>query len=194
MTTWATRRMRFNHDHLKNGFLQSLSRLIRALEGHTDDSEFVQSFLGRLADIWSAIQREASDLLVGAETHSGPRDWLQLYPLSLLSSEDRTWMQQLLLREWTVRSNIRERVQHARQMLTEASEQCQRLEAAHDALRKTENQCASEDGQSWNGCRELLRCAIKLHAACQQLSLAFQELAPEDPITALGRLDEAQCI
>jgi hypothetical protein len=87
MSNWAIQRARFNHDKLKNQFLQSVVRLVRALEARTLDQEFVDDFICQLPSNWAKLETKALDLLDRAESETGPPAWFRTYPLSRLNSK-----------------------------------------------------------------------------------------------------------
>jgi hypothetical protein len=196
MTEWASQRARFNHDRLKNQFIQSVARLIRALEGRTLDQEFVDEFLSRLSAAWSELETEALDLLDRAESETGPSAWFRYYPLNRLSNDDRLWMEALLTRKWRAHSDPRATVSRARDLLADVREHCRKLASiSYDSRtarfpQKEANKCHQAD--VGNG--ELLGSAVALHGAGQRLSEVFHQLSSGDPIQFLARTDRLKCV
>jgi|ERR1017187_185526 hypothetical protein len=191
MSDWTGQRARFNHDRLKNQFLQSVARLVRALEGRTRDEDFVAEFLTKVPDSWEELEREALDLLRRADVESGPSAWFRCNPLSRLPVEDRRWMEASLSREWHCRPDRHSALNSAFERLVDVRENCLKLVAI---LRSSSAGSGAGTGDQPHERAsitraELLRAAVALHRAGQRLSEAFHDLSPADPISFLAQAD-----
>jgi hypothetical protein len=192
MSTWAIQRARFNHHKLKNQFLQSVGRLVRALEGRTLDWEFVYDFICQLPSNWAKLETEALDLLDRMGLEAGPPAWFCTYPLSRLSSEDRLWMEDALTREWRTHGSMSAAVDHAHETLNEAREECRKLEEAFRFLYLAKGRVEKKRCEKNCLNQELLDRAVALHQSCQRVSEAFHALS-DDPIRTLAELDQRRC-
>jgi hypothetical protein len=193
MSNWAIQRARFNHDKLKNQFLQSVVRLVRALEARTLDQEFVDDFICQLPSNWAKLETKALDLLDRAESETGPPAWFRTYPLSRLNSEDRLWREDSLTREWRAHGSMSAAVDHGREALNEAREQCRKLEEAFLSPRLSKGRVAKKRREEDCSNQELLDRAVGLHQSCQRLGESFHALVPDDPIRVLKAIEELIC-
>ena len=195
MREWAIQRARFSHDRLKNQFLQSVVRVIRALQGHTVDDEFVEKFLQRLPTLWDELNMEAMALLRRAEFEAGPHAWFHVYPLNRLEQADRSWMEALVTAAWRARREIAVEVDHVRIVLTEISTICQEMRDSWLGMIGTHGEAGSEGPKREDGgtSSSLLDAAVLLHFRCQDLCDAFYKFRPESAIRVLGTLRGSRC-
>jgi hypothetical protein len=186
MTSWALARARFNHDRLKNQFVQSVLRMIRALQGATMDDEFVDDFMAQLPVVWAALESEALALLDGADEHLGPAVWLRRPPLDRLEAADRAWMQELLSRDWNAHSPVPNVIADAHSALAGIRHQIARLREAYAfeaaGIRPADRRSALENADA-------LAAATALHERCQRLASCLGRLSIDDSVDALAAID-----
>lgn len=159
---WQSRRARFNHDWLKNGYLPALSAWLQILDGKVQDPELERTFLSARLPQWLTGSQEVLELLTTFEAEMSPRRLLDVPPLSNMSANDRQWLAPVLHASWLRRWDVAGLLARAEQARTE-------VDAAYAAV--------SECVASARGAAEAQKCRamfLDLRTACRNLATAIE--------------------
>lgn len=188
MTNWESRRRRLNHDILKNQLLQSLSRIIRILEGRTRENILLTELCQLFSTTWRHLNMEAQNLLDSAAYEMSPASWFLQYPLNQLNSIDRIWMEELLISKWKRTSDLSESLNETRLTLNDIDLYCKTL-FLNLTLLETDNSQTKIYHEAIN--TEALTCALTVYEKCQHLSYRLTSLASQDVINVLSTISHA---
>ncbi|MCY3740527.1 MAG: hypothetical protein OXH00_05860 [Candidatus Poribacteria bacterium] len=119
---WQIRRRKFNHDWLKNIFLNDFDAFIVQLSKSVPDLGRVSEFLEEDFPAWKSQRQEGQWLVQSFESSMSP---LQLFNSSLLNrcnDETREWLGYLLHGLWLSRYDVREKAKESQDALMEVNE------------------------------------------------------------------------
>ena len=122
---WQTRRCKFNHDWLKNEFLNRFGGFIGRLQKRNpDDTDLVRmwEFLVEDFPAWKTHRQDAQWIVESFEDGMSPRRLLSCAPLSGCDVETREWLGHLVHRLWLSRYSIKEKAKESQKSLTSVNE------------------------------------------------------------------------
>lgn len=183
MIDWSLRRARFNHDRLKNEFMQAVLRLIRILEGRVNDDCFVEQFFEELDGKWRMLRAEAHKLAQEAPGRNEMQCWFGEYPLCFLSEQDRAWMVKLLNQEFGLPDRGVLKVERVTRYLAEIDD------AVETSITWYERRWRGRADSGPLAADSLLNLASRLYQCCSNLCDALSSLAPSNAIDVLAAND-----
>jgi hypothetical protein len=104
---WQRRRGRFNHDWLKNQYIQALGKWINVLRRDVDDPGFDETFMASIFTQWRSHRIELSALLGDFELTMTPATLFESGPLASCDAETRRWLPDVIHQLWLVRNGCR---------------------------------------------------------------------------------------
>lgn len=105
---WQVTRCRFNHDWLKNQYIQALGRWSRLLADETEDPDFERRFVAEVLPEWSDQERVVRALLADFEMTMSPRALFDRPPLKRCDAQTREWLPRLVHGLWLNRYPVRD--------------------------------------------------------------------------------------
>ena len=189
MSDWESKRRRLNHDVLKNQFLQSLSRIIRILEGRIDENGLPKDMCQKLSVAWNSLNTEAQKLLDSAEDEMSPATWFLQYPLNQLNMVDRAWMETLLVSEFKLSSDLT--LSETRLLLNDIHLSYRKLLSSLALLEDNKPKAKTHREVIDT---EALIYALELYEKCQQLSNQLSKLSSQDVMNVLSKIGHVTSI
>ncbi|MFQ5717930.1 MAG: hypothetical protein ACE5IK_00135 [Acidobacteriota bacterium] len=169
MEDWQQRRSRFNHDWLKNRYLNRLDGFLALLAVPSSDPERLLEFVRDDFPAWEARSRQAGDLIWSFVQEMSPRCFVTQAPLCLLARTTRHWLGTLLHDLWAARYPISERVDAAAQALIEADE----------AYWRIKERLAAEPADDVSRLRQLAHRFENLRRGCHHLGDSLSRMPHE---------------
>ena len=118
--TWQKRRGAFNHDWLKNTYIQSLSSWLNLLNDKIEDPHLEQSFVNLKLPEWEARLAEARSLSHDFISEMSPKIFFNVEPLANCSAETKSWLPDLIHQLWMARCSVESLVAEAEQAVETA--------------------------------------------------------------------------
>lgn len=119
---WQIRRNKFNHDWLKNKFLNSFNDFIEQLQKRDPDIERVSEFLFEDFPTWGSRQEDAQWIVQSFEEGMSPRRLLSCSPLNRCGNETREWLGDLVHELWLFRNSVKEKEKESQDALISVNE------------------------------------------------------------------------
>ena len=181
MKDYSIRLSKFNHDRLKNGFVQDLVRLIRSLQGRTNDKDFVVRFYTDTLLKWPELEQCAKQLTTSAEEEARcPSKWFFRPPLDRVEISDREWMAELLSHDGDQANAVRAGAQAVVHAVDEVTAGCKALLegiGAGSGQGRSVQDLHLRDWPSDERRSIWLEYAVDLHRRCQDLSAIIYEFS-----------------
>ena len=112
LSDWQTRCNKFNHDWLKNKFLNSFDDFTVQLKKSDPDLVRVSEFLEKDFPAWESRRQDAQWIVQSFEDSVSPRQLLESSPLNRCDDETRAWLGNLMhglrLSRYPVKSKVQE--------------------------------------------------------------------------------------
>lgn len=128
--TWQLKRSEFNHDWLKNQFLNRLNAFLERLRGSKPDAEKLSRFVREHLPEWNAHEPEARWLIDCMESELSPKRFFDQPPLNRCDAETKGWLPVVVHDLWLCRYPVRELQEKAGGLLTAVNAQYAKLDAA----------------------------------------------------------------
>jgi len=119
---WQIRRNKFNHDWLKNKFLNSFNEFIDQLQRSNPDTERVSEFLFEDFPAWESRRQDAQWIVESFEDGMSPRRLLSCAPLNGCDVETRAWLGDLVHGLWLSRYPVKEKAKESQEALVSVNE------------------------------------------------------------------------
>ncbi len=110
---WHQRRSKFNHDWLKNRYLNNLGGIIAMLENGKSNTAHLNRFLKKDWPQWGSHTKEAKWLINSLEREMSPSVLFEREPLKRLRDDTKSWLRELLHQLWLTRYSIKEKTSTA---------------------------------------------------------------------------------
>ena len=117
LSDWQTRRNKFNHDWLKNKFLNSFDDFTVQLKKSDPDLVRVSEFLEKDFPAWESRRQDAQWIVQSFEDSMSPRQLLESSPLNRCDDETRAWLGHLVYGLRLSRYPVKNKVQESREAL-----------------------------------------------------------------------------
>jgi len=163
----------FCHDYLKGGFTRSVVRLVRGLQGQTQDTEFVQRFGCEIMKEWNGVAKTATELIREATPEMELAQLFLRFPLNRLDPADAQWMVGLLRKSMPTNDVVGNQSSSALSAIEEITSRCRILEPmlVDFLINKTSILASNpENHQSDQELVTLIDSVIELHKCCQKLA------------------------
>ena len=119
---WQIRRNKFNHDWLKNKFLNSFNDFIAQLQKRKPDLTRVSEFLAEDFPAWKSHQQDAEWIVQSFEDSMSPRRLLSRSPLNRCGNETQEWLGNLIHELWIFRNSVKEKAKESQDALISVNE------------------------------------------------------------------------
>ena len=124
---WQTRRNKFNHDWLKNKFLNSFNDFVEQIQKRKPDLVRVSEFLAEDFPAWTSQQQEVQWIVQSFEDSMSPQQLLNSFPLNRCNDETREWLGPLTHRLWLSRYPVKEKSKESQDALIEVNKMYEKL-------------------------------------------------------------------
>lgn len=178
MQNWQQRRIEFNHNRLKNGYLMSLAAWMAMLKGEARDPYAEERFIPLTLPKWSALREEARELILAMERELAPSTLFGQPPLVGMDEQQAQWLAALADDLWRSREGLWDWTAVALAALHEADEAYARLlTGIGQRTRVTElRQYLSAFGSFQNAVQEL---SVAVSSAPSKVETVRDPAAPE---------------
>ncbi len=168
ISSWQNRRSAFNHDWLKNKYLNRLDGFINRLEIPDSDSFRLFRFLNDDFPEWKKQQSKVEDLLETFEMEMSPKSLFKKDPLNHCDNETIIWLGQLIHALWLARYPIKEWSYVAQNAFRNVNDQ---YNSIGEVLKSKKLDCESEDYQT--ALKPLIPRFFQFKQTCEELSRAI---------------------
>ncbi len=120
---WQQRRSRYNHDWLKNRYLNNLDGFITMLEDSTPDKKHVLDFLKEDWRQWEDKKAEAQWLMDNFEEEMSPCIYFNQAPLNSVPEDTKKWFKPFVHSLWLFRYRVKEKIFEQEDIFQEACTQ-----------------------------------------------------------------------
>lgn len=167
ISSWQNRRSTFNHDWLKNKYLNRLNAFLERLYMSDSDSMRLFRFLNDDFPEWKKQQSEIESLLETFETDMSPKSLFKKEPLNRCDNETRIWLGQLIHALWLARYPIKEWIHAGQNAFRNVNDQYNNIVKI---LKSKKLDCESEDYRTT--LKPLIPHFLQFKKACEELSRA----------------------
>lgn len=168
ISSWQNRRSAFNHDWLKNKYLNRLNAFLERLNMPDSDPLRLSRFLTDDFSEWKKQQSKVKDLLETFEVEMSPKSLFKKEPLNRCNDETITWLGQLIHALWLARYPIKEWVHTAWNAFCDVNDQYNNIA---EVLKSKKLNWESEDYRT--ALKPLIPHFLQFKQACEELSQAI---------------------
>lgn len=168
ISSWQNRRSAFNHDWLKNKYLNRLNAFLERLNMPDSDPLRLSRFLTDDFPEWKKQQSKVEDLLETFETEMSPKSLFKKEPLNRCDDETIIWLGQLIHALWLVRYPVKEWIHTAQNAFRNVNDQYNNIVKI---LKSKDLDCESKDYRTT--LKPLIHDFIQFKQACEELSQAI---------------------
>lgn len=173
LNEWQRRRSEFNHDWLKNQFLNRLNAFLERLRRGHPDVEKLLRFVHEDLPEWRAHEAEARWLIESVETEMSPRRFFEYPPLNRCSEETKCWLPDVVHEIWLSRYPVRALQSQANDALSRVSH-C--YEMLNDRVRKSASENATQLVFLCHDFTELSRWCAELHDTLSKIDVKVKRI------------------
>jgi hypothetical protein len=165
---WQRRRSEFNHDWLKNRYLNNLDGFIANLEMKKPGESRLEVFLAEDWIQWKTHRDEARKLIASVETEMSPTVLFETDLLKYMNPEARDWVKPLTHYLWLNRCDIKNKISNCEKGLFKANSQYDKI-----------NRLLDESGRNMERLKNLLPEFKAFRDICQAFSESISKLPSE---------------
>ena len=127
---WQLKRSEFNHDWLKNQFLNRLNAFLERLRSGNPDAEKLSRFVREHLPEWTVHEPEARWLIDSIESELSPKLFFDQPPLNHCDAETKEWLPTVVHELWLSRYPVHELREKAAGNLARVNGQYAKLSSA----------------------------------------------------------------
>lgn len=131
---WQTARSDFNHDWLKNQFLNALDTFEKRLASERISAQELEEFRDEDFPGWERRRADAERLASTFAEAMSPQNLFQEPPLCRADDETKAWLAPLVHELWMARHSVDHRVQELRRLIEAVDEAYGRCRRAFDEV------------------------------------------------------------
>jgi chromosome segregation ATPase len=165
---WLRRRSEFNHDWLKNRYLNNLDGFIANLEMKKTDEIRLTIFLEEDWNQWKTHKEEARQLIDSVEAEMSPALLFETEIMKRMDPEIQKWMKPLTHYLWLERHDIKNKISDCEELLL-------KVNAQYDKI----NRMLDEKGRTMEQLKNLLSEFKVYRDICQAFSESIGKLPSE---------------
>ena len=124
---WQARRNKFNHDWLKNKFLNSFDDFIVELGESRLDITRLSEFLEKDFVAWESRQQDAQWIVESFEDSMSPRRLLEALPLNHCDDETHVWLGNLVHGLWLTRYPVKHKIKESQDALAAVNKMYEKI-------------------------------------------------------------------
>jgi hypothetical protein len=168
ISSWQNRRSAFNHDWLKNKYLNRLNAFLERLSTSDSDPVRLSRFLNDDFPEWKKQQSKVEDLLETFEMEMSPKSLFKKEPLNRCDNKTRIWLGQLIHALWLARYPVKEWIHAAQNAFRNVNDQYNNIVKI---LKSKKLDWKSEDYQT--ALKPLIPRFFQFKQTCEELSRAI---------------------
>ena len=168
ISSWQNRRSAFNHDWLKNKYLNRLNAFLERLNMPDSEPMRLFRFLNDDFPEWKKQQSKVEDLLETFEAEMSPKSLFKKEPLNHCDNETKIWLGQLIHALWLTRYPVKEWIHAGQNAFCNVNDQYNNIVKI---LKSKKLDCESEDYQI--ALKSLIPDFLQFKKACEELSRAI---------------------
>jgi len=168
ISLWQKQRSEFNHDWLKNRYLNNLDGFIANLEMKKPDESRLTIFLVEDWNQWKTHREEAGQLIASVETEMSPAVLFETGILKRMDPESQEWMKPLTHHLWLNRHDIKNKIANCEEGLL-------KVNAQYDKI----NSMLNRTGGNMEQLKNLLPEVKAFRDICQAFSESISQLPSE---------------
>jgi hypothetical protein len=165
---WQKRRSEFNHDWLKNRYLNNLDGFIANLEMKKPDESRLQIFLAEDWIQWQTHREDARQLIASCEKEMSPAVFFETGILKRMNPESQEWIKPLTHYLWLNRYDIKNKISNCEAGLFKVNSQYDKI-----------NRLLDESGHNMEQLKNLLSEFKAFRDICQAFSESISKLPSE---------------
>jgi hypothetical protein len=165
---WQRRRSEFNHDWLKNRYLNNLDGFIANLEMKKPDETLLMIFMEEDWIQWKTHEENARLLIDSFEKEMSPDVLFETGILKGMNPEAREWLKPLTHYLWLERHDIKNKISNCQEWLL-------KVNAQYDKM----NRMLNETGRNMKQLKNLLPEFKAFRDICQAFSESISKLPSE---------------
>lgn len=173
LNEWQERRSEFNHDWLKNQFLNRLNAFLERLRSGNSDSEKLSRFVREHLPEWNAHEPEARWLIDSLESELSPKRFFDQPPLNRCDAEAKDWLPTVVHELWLSRYPVHELREKAAGNLAQVNRQYAKLSSA---LKKSASASVGSLVALEHEFSKLSRLCVELHDTFSAFDLKIRRL------------------
>ena len=173
LNEWQERRSEFNHDWLKNQFLNRLNAFLERLQDAKPDAERLARFVSEDLPDWERHEAEAQWLVDFVESEMSPMRFFEQPPLNRCDEETKHWLPDAVHEIWLARFPVRQLQSQTRALLSQTNKRYQKVQTA---LRDHQPTDAATLNQLREHFMELSRACAELHDGFSALDREVRSL------------------
>ena len=163
----------WNHDWLKNVFIQELRKCARIVSGEVIDDGFLARFTSASMANAATCWNDVADAVRHFEQEMSPRVWVETGPVRYLPHADQVWLGLLAHRRWLHAHKLDEELIAIADLVARCASLCGQLRSL----------CELEENVSPTlKCSGVRECLNQLTVASSQLSARLSNLPREGAI------------
>ena len=124
---WQTRRNKFNHDWLKNKFLNSFDGFIEQLKKRKPDIVRLSEFLAEDFPAWKYRRQDAEWIVQSFEDGMSPRQLFNYSPLNRCDDDMQEWLGNLVHELWLSRYSVKSKAKESQDALVAANKMYKKI-------------------------------------------------------------------
>jgi len=167
ISSWQNRRSAFNHDWLKNKYLNRLDAFFERLNMPDSDPLRLSRFLNDDFPEWKKQQGEIENLLKTFEVEMSPKSLFKKEPLNHCDNETIIWLGQLIHALWLARYPVKKWIHTAQNAFCDVNDQYNNIAKV---LKSKKLDCESEEYR--RALKLLIPHFLQFKKACEELSRA----------------------
>lgn len=167
---WQKRRCEFNHDWIKNKYLQALFDWRSLLNDEQEDVELEKTFVSDVLPQWESHEKEALNLPKDFEIEMSPKVLFKEPPLSRFDEDTKNWLGELIHELWLVRCSVKS-------LIADAENKAENTKQAYKKLQEALKTCA--DTKSVELLRPLKPLFDEFCACCEALAKSIEKFPGE---------------
>lgn len=168
--SWQKRRSEFNHDWMKNKYIQALRDWRRLLNDEQEDKELEEKFIADVLPQWESYVDEALALPRDFEIEMSPKVLFNEPPLSGCDEDTKNWLGEVIHNLWLVRYAIK-------QLIDDATTKAESAKLSYGRLQKALKRCP--DTRSAESLRPLRSFFEEFCKCCEALAGAIEKFPSE---------------
>ena len=169
LNDWQQRRSEFNHDWLKNQFLNRLNAFLERLQDAKPDADRLARFINEDLPLWEQHEPEAKWLVESVEQEMSPKQFFEHAPLNRCGEETKRWLPEVIHGMWLARYPVCKLQNQARALLAQS----------HDRYMKLQKVPRDRPTAELSNVSSVREHVVELSRACAELHDGFSALDRE---------------
>jgi hypothetical protein len=137
ISQWQMTRSAFNHDWLKNRYLNNLGGFIALLESENPDMDHLEEFLALDFIQWEEKSQKVEWLIRSFETEMSPATLFNYEPLKRMEKHCHAWLKKWVHALWLSRYSLREKIDRVNRLFSNTWDHYRKIDNKLKIIDKT---------------------------------------------------------